>query len=647
MTKKTPEEFMSIKEIFFLSAIFIVGLLIRFFYINDIAFRSPYFSVTNAQMDPLFYYQAAVQIASGDILYGNSVFAFMPLYSYFLAIFVKIFSSDFLVITRFIQAFLGALSCVLLYFAGRGVFNKTVGVITAIFSCFYSMFIFYDAIIMPSALSIFLSMVCLVTLLFSIGKFSSVKVFFIGLLAGVNAITTGAGVLLALLVGVWLFRSVRSKKIFLTTIFYVGVLVVVMIPMIRNYTVAHDFVPITSHSGINFFIGNNENADGKFKLGIAGGSGPRGVIEYSKQYPQIGVDVRQMKDSEISKYWFSKGILFIVSHPLKYAKLVLLKICHFFFYFEIPDVEDYYVSNQFSWILLLPLVGFGIIAPFALMGMVILFGKIKNNPKISLLFVFFLAFFASCIIYFVNSRYRLLAVPYMLLFSGYSIWWFLDNMVKREFKKNLAFVSCGLFLFSVINIPAGYDFSISYYNLGTSYLNASEYGKAVVEFKKSILLKPDLAKAHLNLGVAYFKMGRFDIAIKELNVARGLLPSLIEPYYNLVGIYTELGNTQKAELMIYEILKINPKDQKALLELSEINFKKENYSKSSDIAKELFEFDPKNPKVLWILARLAKQNQDIIGCKDYCNKIMEITNNPQDSYYIQASKMNKSIEGTK
>ena len=85
-----------------------------------------------------------------------------------------------------------------------------------------------------------------------------------------------------------------------------------------------------------------------------------------------------------------------------------------------------------------------------------------------------------------------------------------------------------------------------HYNLGLAYKEKGMLGDAMVEFKKSIELKRDCAKAFNNLGNIYFYKGRLDDAIAYYEKAISLAPQLFEPYNNLGNIYFKKGNYKMA-----------------------------------------------------------------------------------------------------
>ena len=110
---------------------FILALSIRLLYLDQIK-RLPLFYILVS--DSLTYDEWAQQIAAGD-WWGQAVFFQAPLYPYFLGLLEAIFGHDLFLI-RIVQGILGALSCSLIFWAGKGFFSRSAGVWAGIIAAF-------------------------------------------------------------------------------------------------------------------------------------------------------------------------------------------------------------------------------------------------------------------------------------------------------------------------------------------------------------------------------------------------------------------------------------------------------------------------------------------------------------------------------
>ena len=159
--------------------IVLFALIPRLVYLYQI--RSiPLFS--NLIADGFVYDEWARRIAGGDLL-GQEVFYQAPLYPYFLGL-IQYFGGHNLWTMRVVQLALGAISCGLLYLAGRSFFSRTIGIASGVILSLYAPAIFYEALIQKSALDLFLVVLLLVVIGFSLTKPSPAKWIAAGVILG-------------------------------------------------------------------------------------------------------------------------------------------------------------------------------------------------------------------------------------------------------------------------------------------------------------------------------------------------------------------------------------------------------------------------------------------------------------------------------
>lgn len=112
---------------------------------------TPYFDVLMG--DAKGYDVWARQLAAGDWI-GNDVFYQAPLYPYFAGLVYAVFGADVAAL-RIAQAIVGALSCVLVGYAGAWWFSRRVGLVAGLMLALYAPAIFFDGIVQKSVLDVF------------------------------------------------------------------------------------------------------------------------------------------------------------------------------------------------------------------------------------------------------------------------------------------------------------------------------------------------------------------------------------------------------------------------------------------------------------------------------------------------------------
>ncbi len=182
----------SLRTGFIFLAIVVLALSVRSIYFNQTArFIQP-----GPGSDSYFYLQWAEDIVRGNVL-GKEVFYALPAYPYFLSL-AYIVSGGETFYLILIQIVIGAINCGLIYILGKRLFNNQVGIIAAVIACGYSMFIFYDRMLLPTSLAILLGLFLALLLLQARDRPGFRICFELGLLLGLATLASASFSLLAL-----------------------------------------------------------------------------------------------------------------------------------------------------------------------------------------------------------------------------------------------------------------------------------------------------------------------------------------------------------------------------------------------------------------------------------------------------------------
>ena len=104
-----------------------------------------------------------------------------------------------------------------------------------------------------------------------------------------------------------------------------------------------------------------------------------------------------------------------------------------------------------------------------------------------------------------------------------------------------------------------------YNNLGQAYLYAEEYVQAVDNFKKVIVMAPDVAEGYVNLTTAYLRQNLPTDARELCLHALQTFPKTALLHYNLACAYALMGESQEAINSLRQAVDLNP-ELKALVE---------------------------------------------------------------------------------
>jgi len=197
---------------------------------------------------------------------------------------------------------------------------------------------------------------------------------------------------------------------------------------IHNYFIAKDPVVLSAHSGINFWIGNNPESTGypRFPPGLRAGQAAMLQDSISQAEAVAG---RSLQHAEVSAYWSDKAKTYIANHPGDWLRLIARKLCNFWSAFQYDDLSI--ITSLREQGVILPGFAFGIVAAFAIPGIFLGWAMAPRSRWV--LAAVLLSMFALLAV-FITERYRLVAVPGLLIFAalGLSILW--KAVAAREFE---------------------------------------------------------------------------------------------------------------------------------------------------------------------------------------------------------------------
>ncbi|MFQ5748018.1 MAG: glycosyltransferase family 39 protein, partial [Planctomycetota bacterium] len=258
--------------------LFFLAFFVRLQHLSEAA-RSPFFPRLNFLADAVYYHKWAGEIAEGDLL-GRKVFYLAPLYPYTRAIPFYLTRkaapqdsakegprfqySDRTALTW--QCVVGALSACLIYAIGSFLGGHWVGLLAGFLAAFYRMFIYFDALLMPSTQLLFVNLAAVLLLLHAGRKGNWLLWLGAGVFVGL-AVLAKAPAFLFLPAGFfWIFFGIpglsRRRRIRNFLLLSLPTVLMVATVTARNWVVAHDLVFLTANAGTNLYLGNHPEANG-------------------------------------------------------------------------------------------------------------------------------------------------------------------------------------------------------------------------------------------------------------------------------------------------------------------------------------------------------------------------------------------------
>ncbi len=568
-----------------------LGLVIKIAYLI-FSQQSPFFEP--ALLDPAYYHQWAKKILGGDLV-GDKVFYGLPAYPFFLALCYKIFGASIFAV-KALQALLGLLTLFFVYKIGEKIEGQTTGTLAVFLAVLYGPLFFHESILIPEALSLPLYAAALYFSLVFVETRTLKCAAGLGILFGLAALTK-AGILpfvflflLSLAAGE---RRSGRKRFFPLALCLVSFFLTLLPVTLHNRVYGKDNVLLTSHAGFNFYIGNNPKAEGVFIAPEGTGSNVEAQIQDSKAVAERALG-RELKPSEVSRYWSGRAWEFIRRNPGQFLRLSLRKLVLFFDAREISDVDDYEFCKNFSPMLRWPWLNFSVLGPLVLLGLFLSLKKIRFGP---IIYLWIASYLGGLVVFFINARYRL---PILSAFFPLAALAILETpgLLRRRAWGKIIF-GCLILLAGVKLGQAqlvGTLWDRNYVNAGDVYMEKKEYDSAERFYRQAILRNPEFAKAHEAMAVLLTKTGRYDEAKPFYEKAIGLEPDNSLAYNNLGLWYERSGDLESAERLFLKAIDLKPNSSQAHNNLGMVYAKKGENEKAVQEFKNSIALNPGNPR---------------------------------------------------
>lgn len=553
-------------------SVFAASFAIRLIYLLELRFKSPFSGYL--YLDALRYDSWAQSIAFGLKQIIEPTFR-APFYPIFLAVIYRIFGHE-LFFARLAQMLLGALVCVMVYLLALRIFNKRTAIISSLLAALYGPFLYWSGEILIVTLIVFLDLAALLILLRAFDKPRKLLWLFGGVVLGLSSIARPNVLIFVPWVVLLIFlmnilkeaNATRKQRLTYSLSFLAGLLLVVSPVTIKNYIAADDFVLISSQGGINFYMGNNPDADGKTPQPPGRVQSRGGFLDDAWMASVVLAEEaagQTLKPSQVSQYWYKEGVKFISQKPGAWLKLVSKKLAYFWTGVEVTNNEDTYYFTRFSKVLGLLMwqkgiaLPFGIICPLALVGIIV---TRKQWKRLLLLYGFIFFYMVSVLLFFVCARYRLPVIPVLLIFAGYTISYWYDRLRLRQYKVFTSSLVAAILIGILVNAGFGNvndrNRARAHIYGGQAYEASRNYRSAVDEYESAIKLVPDHLEANHGLGIVYMKMQQLELAELMLRRTLEIDPNNSGAYFNLGSVL--VGQKRYAEALDqYETaLRIDP-----------------------------------------------------------------------------------------
>ena len=544
------------KKAFFLLGVFVLKLTVAL-QLDKHPLLQP-----DTGLDTTAYVELAKRVAAGDLALGPGLYFVSPLYIYFLALFPS------LTLARVAQALLGTVAVALIYLTAREWFGRRAAEISAVLAGLTGVFAYYEGLLLQSSLDVFLTALSLWLLMLAL-KGRTLCALTAGLAFGIATLNRPNMLVAAIAIAVMLFAVKRLK---LAALLLAGLAAGIAPVTIRNVVAAHQFALVSSHGGINFYIGNGEGATGYFHAVPGMPSTVEGLARDAHRAAEAATH-RKLSDAEVSAYYSELAWSWIRAHPLQWIALLLKK--------TYAVLNTAHVSTPFSYTFYAydagTLLRFLIIGPWLLVPLG-LFGLVRKPP----LLVFVAAYAASIVLFFITERYKLPLFVACAIGAGAGV----EALLRRR-PRDLAIIGA---LLIAANWPLHLDDGRAEerlrmaeveasrgnvaeaerwaalvtpsarveYALGRAQLAAGHPQEALPHLQRAIEQRVDVPLAGYDLAVALQQTGDRDGAVRVLRALKPPPASSAEVWLQLGKKAAELNAPDVAEPFLRRAVHVAP-----------------------------------------------------------------------------------------
>ena len=623
-------------------ALGLAGLLVRLWYIGEID-SSPLFAVP--VVDARTYVEDAHYLGAESWAGRPEPFWQPPLYPYFLALLFGLFGEGYY-LPRLVQALLGAAICVLVYLIGRRVFPPAVALGAGLAAVFYGPLIYFGGELLPTLLAIFLDLLLLLVLVSRPPGPGRWPWLGLGVLLGLSALAVANILLFLPILAGWLWQFHRGAQVpsgrvvQQIALIAAGVGLCIAPVTVRNYLVGGDWVLISHNAGINFYLGNNPDYDRT--VGIRPGRDWAELVEMPETV--AGIE----RPAEKSRYFFARAWDSMAADPVAYGGLLGRKVYMFWHGDEILRNLDPYYSRNDSLVLsaLLWKYGlafpFGLVAPLALIGLAAwAFQAGGQSRQTRLLVLFAGGYMLSVVLFFVTSRYRLPAVPLLLLFAGYGawVWW----AKRRRVGYWVAFAVLAL----VANLGAGpMDMegeAQQHFWLGYAYKKQGMPTHAIRQYRQVLEKEPEHENARLGLAALYTQRAQHGRSVEQYRIFLQYYPEAAPVRFLLGSAYLNTGQYREAIAQYERLLTVKPQWAELQGRLGYAYLMAGEADRAAQAYRQTLVLQPDSSLVRYQLARLYETRGDSVQALQEYRILVEKTPH-EPAYYTHLADLLVALE---
>jgi tetratricopeptide (TPR) repeat protein len=392
----------------------------------------------DAGLDTTAYVELARRVLAGDLGLGPGLYYVSPLYVYFLAAGLVVFDSFTAV--RVLQTLLGTVSVAFIFVTAREWFGGRAAWIAGALAAFTGLLTFYETLILQASIDAFMTSAALLCLTVALKRDSRAALVLAGLLFGIETLNRPNMALAAAAIAAVMLATRRVRP---AALLVAGLLAGMAPAAVRNVVVAGEWSFVSSHGGLNFYIGNREAATGFYQQVPGITPTIAGQQRDARRVAEAAAG-RPLTEGETSDYFFGLAWTWIRHHPGDATALFARKLGYVFSaqHIALPHSYPFYAYDA-GTALRFYAIGPWLLVPLGLVGLV--FAAPSTRRTDYFVWASFVPGYATAVaVFFVAERYRLPLLVPLCIASGAAI----DALVRTVTARRIAALVVPVLIFA-------------------------------------------------------------------------------------------------------------------------------------------------------------------------------------------------------
>ncbi|MFN0059966.1 MAG: tetratricopeptide repeat protein [Planctomycetota bacterium] len=576
-------------------AIFTAAFALRYVVLAERA-DDPFFIALG--IDSRDYHEAALRLVGGEAT--TAPYFHPPLYVWFMSAVYWLLGAS-LVKVQFVQALIGAASCVLTFAIARRAFAAPgIAWIAAGIACCHGTLIYYDGQVLPGSLDVFLQLAALGALLAAGPQRGQVWLWIGGVFLALGAIHRGDALLMAPVALAWIWRLDREAsptplsrrlRAFAPRALAIVAPVALAVGAVAFHNARFDeqplpaapraavaardtsyaagarrllrgeFALVATNAGVNFYLGNHRATADRNDI-----NHPEHFRHYD-QLVKLPLAAGITSAAGRSRHLVNLTWTFIAEHPFAWLVGLGRKSLELVNGLELARNSNIYAHTQSSLVQQFTLWQFGLafpnglLIPLGLLGLC--FARTRNGAgfllvaRLVTLAVFIVAFF-------VTARYRLPALPLLAIYAAAALTelWSLARGGAAHRRALIVRVTLlgGLVLLAQLPIVTRYDTPAEheYQHLALACEEAGNGEGAYRIYTEALARDARSTFALVGLGTILRRAGQLDEAASHFERALAIDAESATAHNNFALIHLARGRFAECERHLQSALRLAP-----------------------------------------------------------------------------------------